>query len=397
LANPQAVRRLRKEIEAVAQLSHPNIVVAHDAAQIGESYFLVMEYVEGWDLRRLVLERGRLPVNQACAYTRQAALGLQHAHERGLVHRDIKPSNLLVAVPGEVVKITDFGLARLQRPGDVQPATDSTASDLTDEGMVIGTPDFIAPEQALDSHTVDIRADVYSLGCTLYYLLSGQVPFPGGTLMQKLHRHQQATPAEIQSLRQDLPPGLPQVLRKMMAKQPGERYGEPASVAAVLAPYCSAERGGPEALAPAAEARSGDRTSPGPRESHRPEPEAPATAAERLRILLVEEGSLQRLVALRLLEREGYAVVVAGSATEALTVVGEQPFDLILIQGHVPGMDAGDFMAAIRQQGLHLPVLAMTTDPECRTRCLEAGMVGCVSRPIRGYELPGIAGAGRRV
>jgi tRNA A-37 threonylcarbamoyl transferase component Bud32 len=171
LADPEAVARFQREIRAAAQLSHPNIVIAHDAAQVGDTHFLVMEYVEGTDLARLVKQQGPLPVAQACDYVRQAALGLQHAHERGLVHRDVKPANLLLTRSG-VVKVLDVGLARLH------PAGGETVAEVTHEGAVMGTPDYIAPEQACESHTVDIRADIYSLGCTLYHLLTGRCRFP---------------------------------------------------------------------------------------------------------------------------------------------------------------------------------------------------------------------------
>ena len=179
LDSPDAIRRFQREVRAAAALSHPNIVLAYDADQIGGTHLLVMECIEGAsDLAKLVKKNGPLPVAQACEYIRQAALGLQHAFERGLVHRDIKPANLLLTADGKTVKILDMGLARLdQKAGDGE-----ASSTMTQEGAVMGTPDYIAPEQAMESHTVDIRADLYSLGCTFYYLLTAKVPFPGGTL-----------------------------------------------------------------------------------------------------------------------------------------------------------------------------------------------------------------------
>jgi hypothetical protein len=199
-----------------------------------------MEYVQGLDLARLVKQQGPLPVEQACEYIRQAALGLQHIHEKSLVHRDIKPSNLFVVsqdfsnaedAPFGILKILDLGLARLQR------GTSSDATrDLTDNGtLVMGTLDYMAPEQAIDFHGADIRADIYSLGCAFYHILTGQTPFPGGTVAQKLLRHQQAEPAKIESLRNDLPPTVPVVLRKMMAKRPEDRFQTPGEIARGLA------------------------------------------------------------------------------------------------------------------------------------------------------------------
>jgi serine/threonine-protein kinase len=245
LGNPELVKRFHREIQIAGQLAHPNIVMSYDAAQVGGAYLLVMEFVEGTDLARLVEKKGPLPVAQACDYVRQAALGLQHAHERGLVHRDIKPANLLLAVKENVVKVLDLGLARLSEGADA----DLTAAGLTQEGTVMGTPDYMAPEQAEESSGVDTRADVYSLGCTLYYLLAGHVPFPGGTLAQKLRKHAQVEPASLASERDDVPAGLAAVVGKMMAKRPEDRYPTAGEVAAALDPFC---RTGPVAAIPLA-------------------------------------------------------------------------------------------------------------------------------------------------
>lgn len=254
LSNAQAVRRFHREIRAAAQLNHPNIVLAFDADEVGGTHLFVMEYVQGIDLGRLVQAQGALPIDQACEFIRQAALGLQHAFESGLVHRDIKPSNLLVTrssvlaaqpVGGpsgrglsgpqsgvsirSVVKVLDLGLARSDSGGD-----DSSCGTLTQEGTLMGTPDYIAPEQALNSHMADIRSDLYSLGCTFYFLLTGQVPHPGGTMTDKLLRHQLQEPTPLERLRPEVPPGVAAVIRKLLAKQPAERYQTPAELAADL-------------------------------------------------------------------------------------------------------------------------------------------------------------------
>jgi WD40 repeat protein/serine/threonine protein kinase len=247
LDNPDNVRRFQREIRAAAQLSHPNIVHAYDADQAGDTHFFVMEYVEGIDLKALVTKSGPRPLTEACDLIRQAALGLQHAHERGLVHRDIKPSNLLLAAAGlrpsaagnqpaaegrsqtAVVKLLDLGLARLEAA-----ANDEASGTLTHEGLVMGTLDYLAPEQAKNAHGVDIRADLYSLGCTFYFLLAGRAPFAGCSHMDKLFKHQWEEPPPLEKLRADVPPALAAIVRKLMAKKPADRFQTPAELAASL-------------------------------------------------------------------------------------------------------------------------------------------------------------------
>jgi hypothetical protein len=226
LDRPGAGERFRQEIRAAAQLSHPHIVTAYDADQAGDLHFLVMEFVEGTSLDRLVRDRP-LDRARACAWVRQAALGLQHAYERGMVHRDIKPGNLLVTPDGRV-KILDFGLARFVRE-HTKAGTDTPCDG------VLGTPDYIAPEQARDPRRADIRADVYSLGCTLYHLLTGHPPFAGGTDLQKLIAHQEQRPELLTEVRPELPRELVTVLERMLAKDPSDRYQTPAEVARDLA------------------------------------------------------------------------------------------------------------------------------------------------------------------
>jgi serine/threonine protein kinase len=237
LADSEVVGRFYREVAVISRLEHPGIVRAYDAGPAGDTHFLVMEYVEGTDLARVVKERGPLPVDQACAFVRQAALGLQHIHEKGLVHRDIKPSNLFLASKTESIKILDLGLARCQPVAqEALVGLESQTTPLTKfGGVLLGTPDYLAPEQALDSHGADIRADVYSLGCTFYYLLTGQPPFPGGTLAQKLLRHQQAEPPPLASLVPTLPASVSSIARRALAKRPEDRYQTPAELAEALA------------------------------------------------------------------------------------------------------------------------------------------------------------------
>jgi serine/threonine protein kinase len=229
--NADAVRRFRQEVTAAARLGpHTNIVAVHDAEQAGDLHFLVMEFVEGQSLADYLRTRGPLPIAEACDYVRQAALGLQHAHQQGMIHRDIKPHNLM-RTPRAQIKVLDFGLARCGRE------TDKPRTQLTQQGMLMGTADYMAPEQANDSRVADIRADIYSLGCTLYHLLTGRVPFPDGGTVDKIIKHAVEQPTPVGALRRDLPLGVVRVVEKMMAKSVEQRYQTPAEVAEALAPW----------------------------------------------------------------------------------------------------------------------------------------------------------------
>jgi serine/threonine protein kinase len=287
LNNPKLIMRFQREIRAAGALNHPHIVRAYDADQVQGTYFIAMELIDGEDLAKMVRNRGPLPVDQACEYVRQAALGLQHASERGLVHRDIKPANLLVttAVSSDrrrssgliprpllnanransgvlsraemiatyrwgIVKILDMGLARY-----TEAVASRSATHLTQVGALMGTPEYIAPEQARDSHTSDIRADLYSLGCTLYFLLTGQAPFPEGTTAEKLMKHQLEIPPPVwivrrENLRQrqetdagdpgakvetaQIPAVVVRLLDKLLAKNPDDRHQTPIELANAL-------------------------------------------------------------------------------------------------------------------------------------------------------------------
>jgi formylglycine-generating enzyme required for sulfatase activity/serine/threonine protein kinase len=257
----EAVERFHREVKLAASLSHPNIITSYDAEQADDVHLLVMEYVDGVDLSRRVQDRGPLPVSDACDYVQQAARGLQYAHERGMVHRDIKPHNLMVTANG-TVKILDFGLATLAPEALADVAMAESRGDLTESGSIMGTPDFISPEQANDSHQADIRSDIYSLGATLYYLLSGRPPFSEGTIMQKLQCHAIAEAKPIELVRVDLPVELAEVIRRMMAKNPADRYQTPAEVADALAGLHRGESSGTVAasqLAPDPRWSSSDR------------------------------------------------------------------------------------------------------------------------------------------
>jgi hypothetical protein len=230
LDQPGAAERFHREVRSAARLSHPNIVMAYDAERVGSAYMLVMEYVEGQSLDQILRRKGPLPVAQACHYTAQAALGLQHAFERGMVHRDIKPQNLMLTPPGQV-KVLDFGLARVVRES-------GTKQTLTSANSYMGTPDYCAPEQAADARQADIRADIYSLGCTLYALLGGHPPFQEDTAVLTILAHLQKEPRPLPEIRPDVPPELWAVVAHMLGKDPAQRYQTPAEVARALAPFC---------------------------------------------------------------------------------------------------------------------------------------------------------------
>ena len=244
ISNPLAVERFQREVRTAARLTHPNIVVAHDADQAGDLHFLVMEFVDGMSLAQLVERKGPLPTSTASTFVRQAALGLQAAAQQGMVHRDIKPQNLMLTRKGQV-KILDFGLARFAREESLSGLNVRAASDssrhldggLTQAGMIVGTPDYMAPEQAENSSTADIRADIYSLGCTLFFLLTGQPPFEGDSITRTLKSHADRRPPNLNQLRDDLPIELVRIVERMMAKDPADRFATPAEVAKALAPF----------------------------------------------------------------------------------------------------------------------------------------------------------------
>jgi len=232
LNNPAVVERFRREAKLSARLMHPNIVSVYEAEAIGKTQFLVMEFIEGLSLSTLIAQRGLLPVAESCELIRQAAIGLQYVHEQGLVHRDIKPANLLVSRDG-VVKILDLGLAMLK-------TGKNTGSDLTADRQFLGTVDFASPEQWESSHDVDIRSDIYSLGCTFYYLLAGQSPFPSSrysTTMQQMWAHSQAPLPPVRDLRSDVPAEVVSILERMVAKDADVRFAVPREVAEALGPF----------------------------------------------------------------------------------------------------------------------------------------------------------------
>ncbi len=237
-SSPEAGEQFLQEMEAMARLDHPNIVQFCDADIAAGTFYCAMQFIEGSDLAKVVSLSGVMSPPRAAECVRQTALGLQHAFENNLIHRDIKPHNLFLTTPtstspGQVI-ILDWGLACLRPPGGGHETHNPIKA-------VIGTADYLSPEQARNANRVDIRGDIYSLGCTLYFLLTGQPPFPGGTLLQKLLQHQNAEPPPVESIRADVPAGLVAGLKRMMAKKAEERFQTPASVALALRPFCQPE------------------------------------------------------------------------------------------------------------------------------------------------------------
>ena len=210
-------KRFQREVQAAGKLAHQNIVSALDAGEENDKFFLVMELVQGEDLGQISKCEGELPCEEVLDYITQAAVGLQYAHDEGIVHRDIKPHNLLLSTDG-TVKILDLGLVSLQR------AEDSIDDSLTGQNQIIGTVDYMSPEQAKDVHSVDPRADIYSLGCTMFRLLTGKIPYPGNSTIERLLAHRDNPIPTLHDFRSDLPELLDRIFSRMVAKDPEQRY-----------------------------------------------------------------------------------------------------------------------------------------------------------------------------
>jgi RND family efflux transporter MFP subunit len=232
--DPRAIARFEREMKAIGRLDHANIVRAYDAREIDGTAVLIMELVDGLDLAEIVQRLGPIALPDACELVRQTAMALECAHEHGLVHRDIKPSNVMLARSGEV-KLLDLGLARFYAEGA------SPGDETTGTGQAMGTADYMAPEQASDSRGVDIRADLYSLGCTFYKLLTGRAPFSGPeyrTALDKMQAHVRHAPRPVRELVADVPEAVAAILDRMLSKEPVNRFATPAEVAEAVRPWC---------------------------------------------------------------------------------------------------------------------------------------------------------------
>jgi serine/threonine-protein kinase len=228
-SDAESLRRFQTEARSAARLDHPNIARAYLVGEDRGVRYIVFEFIEGTNIRDLVHANGPLPIGQALSYTMQIAGALSHAWEREVVHRDIKPSNILVTPDGQA-KLVDMGLARLEYLG--QAAHDETAT-----GVTLGTFDYISPEQARSPRDADIRSDIYSLGCTLFFMLTGRPPFIEGTVVQKLLAHQQDTIPDVREMRPDVPDELAAIVAKMLAKRPEDRFETPLDLTSALAGF----------------------------------------------------------------------------------------------------------------------------------------------------------------
>jgi serine/threonine protein kinase len=227
-STPESIENFKREIRTQAKLDHPNLVRAYDAGEDGKVHYLVTEYVPGTDLRRLIRSEGPLTVQQAANVIMQAAYGLQHAHESGLIHRDMKPGNILVTPTG-IAKVSDLGLAGFMDDAEDDPRA----------GKIVGTADYLSPEQIRNPHDVNKRSDIYSLGCTLYYAVTGKVPFPGGTPNSKAQRHLAEQPMHPRQFNQEITEEFVEIIADMMEKDPDERIESAAEVATRLEPWAT--------------------------------------------------------------------------------------------------------------------------------------------------------------
>jgi len=272
------LHRFQREARAIAALNHPNIVRAYDIDNDGDLHYIVMEYVDGDDLQTWVKRDGPFSFERAAEVILQAARGLQHAHDCGMIHRDVKPANLLIDSQRKI-KLLDMGLALYAEQGE-------TSLTIEHNENVLGTADYLAPEQALNSHKVDHRADIYGLGCTLYFMLAGHPPFPEGTLAQRIAKHQTEMPESLRKVRPDCPGELEGIVVKMIQKEPQYRYQSATAVAEVLEEWLvhaqvASQAGTPESRQPAASGGAGGGSDVEPSGSDFQPPQPPGSAGSK--------------------------------------------------------------------------------------------------------------------
>jgi response regulator RpfG family c-di-GMP phosphodiesterase len=331
------------EMQGLAALHHPHIVLAFDAGHVAEMdrcmpslLYLVMELVPGGDLDQYVRDHGPVDIAQACEWVRQAACGLQEAHDHHLIHRDVKPSNLLLTAQKQV-KVTDFGLVR------------QFSSRLTSPDALLGTLDYMAPEQSCDPSLVDGRADIYGLGATLLWLLTGELPYgPASSLGQAMRALQSGQPRRLRSLRPDAPAELDALLDRMLRRDPSERPASPLSVMNELLPFATRSVARMSDW-PSETGRQEESTSPGAPEMFPTSTPALCQAPPQMRVLMVDDEPNVRQLARTTLESLGLACTDAADATTALGLLEHTPYDLVLLDLNLPDMDGYELCQRLRQ------------------------------------------------
>lgn len=360
LATAEFITRFRREIEAAARLTHPHIISAYDADECELGDFLVMEYVEGSDLRRIVDKSGPLAIADAVTVMRQAAQALSYAHQQRVIHRDIKPANLMRDVNGQT-KVADLGLARL-----VEPGGNKGSGNLTEAGVVAGTVDFLSPEQANDSSTADHRADIYSLGCTFYFLITGERPFKGKTVLERILAHREQPPPSLVKNVRDATPELDEIFQRMLAKKRDTRLGSMDELIAAL-DSLQADVG---EIAPTNVRESRDTT-----------------------VLIVEESRLQAgMISKHLGSLDIDDVHVAASGADALKKLAVLPAHVVLSSSQLPDMTGLELASRIRDElrWARTPVLIMASSlmPESVRQALNRlGASGVIQKPFNASQL----------
>jgi serine/threonine-protein kinase len=370
-----AIARFQREVESIARLIHPNVVTAFDADEGPAGPFLVMEYVEGSDLANIVFTGGPLTLFAAVDAIMQAARGLEYAHGQGIIHRDIKPGNLL-RDPRGTIKITDLGLARFS------DAIGNTAkrSDLTQDGSVFGTVDFMSPEQAVNTKHADHRADIYSLGCTLYYLLAGRYMYGGETVMEKLLAHREDPLPRLRDLRPDVPEAVEAVFHKMTAKRPADRYQSMNEVIRALE-ACPVPPT-TELYWSAAQPSSVPADEPSTSRTYVPHP----TLVELL-VLLVEPSRVQAMVIARHLQALGIRrVQTCPNGDNALETMRGARTDLVVSAMHLPDMTGAQLVERMRAepalQRVPFILISSETDERLVEPIRQLGAVAILPKPF---------------
>jgi serine/threonine protein kinase len=390
--NEKLVRRFQREVEAVARLSHPNIVMAHDADEAEVGHFLVMEFVNGRDLASEVQQRGPLPILEAVNCIVQAGRALNYAHEQGIVHRDIKPANLMRDIHG-VVKVADLGLARFNdtfgRPTEEMAA-------LTQAGSIMGTVDYMSPEQAMGLTDIDHRADIYSLGCTLYFLLIGSPPFPGNSLMAILLKHREAPPPSLCTARSEIPASLDSIFRRMVAKKLEERFSSMAEVAQAL----ESLQLGPQLQAKPTTPSTTARSIPSiPSETAASELSnqtvdlVPAGASRSgMTALLVEPSRSQAVIIRTYLQGLGFSdISILSSGQQALEAAGNAPPSVVLSAMHLKDMTGLELARRMRSEeafgGVGFVLISSESDAQELGSLSQAGHIIRLTKPFTADQL----------